>query len=247
MNITKKDIGSLWRSPLLWVVLSLIAFIAAWLLWQRLDRYIGLQASFATLPSPPNITHALWVPFILTLAKLLLLIIAMTTAKAFAEERAHKTLWYLLINKQTYYHVVWAKFKAQWMILLFVWGQLSVAAFLLATGGELNWTQSLVGLFGISLFTLWFVSLGMLISSFCQSTGTAVLLSSVVFVLLWVIGGESVGQEFGLNWLHLISPVQHLKWFCQGEISLSSLFYFIGGGIVLLLLTAQNLEGLRKS
>jgi len=246
MTITSKDIKSLWRSPLLWVILSFVSFIIAWLTWQMLDHYVGLQSSFASLPSPPNITNQLWTPFVLTLAKMLLLIIALTTAKAFAQERAQHTLWYLLINKQVSSQVVWAKFKAQWLILLFVWLQLLLVAALLATGGELNWMQSIIGLIGISLFTLWFIALGLLISSHCQSTGTAVLLSVVLFVLLWIVGGESVGQEFGLNWLHLISPVHHLKWFCQGEVALSSLLYFIGGVGCFLTLTAEKLKVLRQ-
>lgn len=246
MNITKKDISSLWRSPLLWVVLAFVSFIVAWLTWQMLDQYVGLQASFASLPSPPNITNKLWTPFVLTLAKLLLLIIALTTAKAFAQERAQNTLWYLLINNHAYGHVVWAKFKAQNLILLFVWLQLFLMASLLSTGGELKWIQVIIGLSGVSLFTLWFIALGLLISSHCQSTGTAVLLSIVVFVLLWIVGGDGVGQEFGLNWLHLISPVHHLKWFCQGEVALSSLFYFIGGVFCFLTLTAENLKALRE-
>ncbi len=246
MNTTQKDINALWRSPLLWVVLSLVSFIVAWMVWQMLDRYVGLQSGFASLPSPPNITDSLWTSFILTLAKLLLLIIALTTAKAFAQERAEKTMWYLLINNQQYGQVVWTKFKAQWLILLFVWLQLLVVALLLATGGELNWLQSITGLVGISLFTLWFISLGMLISSYCQSTGTAVLLNAVVFVLLWIIGGEGVGQEFGINWLQLISPIHHLKWFCQGEIALSSLVYYVVGSLCFLVLTAQNLKALKQ-
>ncbi len=69
----------------------------------------------------------------------------------------------------------------------------------------------------------------------------------MVFVLLFIIGGDGVGQEFGLNWLKLLSPVHHLKWLAEGVIAASSLFYLGGGTLVLLHLTAHNVDRLRAS
>jgi len=99
MNITQKDIKVLWRSPLLWMVLALLSFIAAWLLWQMVDKYVSIQSGFVNLPNPPNITQSLWTPFVLLMAKLLMLIIAFTTSFSVAKEKSEQTLWYLLLNQ----------------------------------------------------------------------------------------------------------------------------------------------------
>lgn len=246
MNIAQKDFYVTWRRPLIWLVLALMSFIHAWLFWQIIDRYSQLQSSLQALPNPPSITQALWIPFILILAKLLMLLIAMTAGFSIAQERAQKTLWYLLINRTAYWPVVTAKLKAQWPIFIWIWLQLVVVAALLATGGKINPWQMITGAIGISLFVLWLMALGQLISSYCQSTGTAVLLNVVVFVMMWMLNGQALNEDYGLNWLSLVSPVHHLQWFGAGEVSLSSLLYFIGGCWLFMWLTTAQLKHLRK-
>ncbi len=246
MNITQKDFFVIWRRPLMWLVLALLSFIGAWLFWQLLDRYSSVQLSLQALPNPPSITQALWVPFILTVAKLLMLLIAMTSGLSFAQERAQKTTWYLLINRIRFFGVVSAKMKAQWPIFIWIWLQLLVVVMLLSTGGEVNSIQMIIGGIGLSLYVLWLMALGQLISSYCESTGTAVLLNFVVFVLIWMLGGDVLNESYGLNWLSLVSPVHHLQWFAEGEVSLSSLIYFLGGCGLFMWLTAMQLKRLKK-
>ncbi len=245
MNITVKDIKSFWRSPFIWLVLAVVSFMMAWIFWQMIDRYNTLQVSFTALPNPPNITASLWVPFAFTLAKMMMVLLALTAGFSFAQERSQRTLWYLMINQSNYLHVVFAKFRAQLVMLLFMALQITLVTLLLSTGGELNWPQVVMGSLGLMLFSVWLMSLGQLLSSYCQSTGAAVLLNVVIFVLLWMLGGDVVSKEYGLNWLHLLSPVIHLKWFCEAEINLSSLVYFILGSGLFMLLTAQQIKNLR--
>ncbi len=246
MNITEKDFYVTWRRPLIWLVLALLSFVLAWLFWQLLDRYIALQISLQALSNPPSITQALWVPFILTFAKLLMLLVALTSGFSIAQERSQKTLWYLLINRTNFTVVVTAKLKAQWPIFIWIWLQLAVVAGLLVIGGKVNGIQMLTGAIGLSLLVLWLIALGQLISSYCESTGTAVLLNVVVFVLLWMLNGEKLNQDYGLSWLSLVSPVHHLQWFCDGELSVSSLFYFMGGLLLFMKLTSMQLGRLRQ-
>ena len=246
MNILKKDFSMIWRRALMWLVLAILSFIGAWLFWQLLDRYSGMQLSLQALPNPPSVTQALWVPFILTMAKLLMLLIALTAGLSFAQERAQKTIWYLLINRTHFFGVVSAKLKAQWPIFIWIWLQLMVVAMLLSTGGEVNSTQMIIGGIGLFLFSLWLMALGQLISSYCESTGTAVLLNFVVFVLMWMLGGNVLDEGYGLNWLSLISPIHHLQWFADGEVSFSSLIYFVGGCGVFMCLTAMQIRRLKN-
>ncbi len=246
MNITQKDIKTIWRSPITWVLLSVISFMSAWLFWQMIDRYASLQTSFVNLPNPPTITQTLWVPFILTLAKFLMMVVAYTAGTSIAQERSQGTLWYLLINQPKSSAMVLAKLKAQLVILWFVLLLCLVCAWLLATGGELNWVQVMTGVLGLCLFVVWLIALGQLISSFCQSSGTAVLLSVMIFIFLWMLGGDVIRHEYGLNWLILLSPAHHLRWFGAGEVGVSSLLYFLLGALVFIELTAHKLKQLRQ-
>ena len=246
MNITQKDFYVTWRGPLIWLVLAMLSFVVAWMFWQLLVRYINLQTSLQSLPNPPSVTQALWVPFVLTLAKVLMLLVALISGFSIAQERSHKTLWYLLINRTDYGAVVTAKLKAQWPIFIWMWLQMAVVLGLLATGGQIDFLQVLMGVVGLSLLVIWLLTLGQLISSYCNSTGTAVLLNVVIFTISWLMNGETLNQEYGFNWLSLISPVRHLQWFCDGEVSASSLLYFIGGSLMFVKLTSLKLRRIKE-
>lgn len=245
MNVTAKDIKALWRSPVMWSVLALISFVFAWMVWQMLDKYVSLQLDFLALPNPPNITEVLWVPVLLLLAKLTMLLVALTAGVSLAQERAQNTLWYLLINNSSMARMIWNKFKAQLILLLYVFMQLIVVAMLFEVGGQLQWLVVLSGMLGMALFVMWLIACGMMISAFCQSTGTAVLLNLVVFVLFWLMGVDGIGQEYGLNWLSLVSPVHHLQWFCEAQISLSSMIYFLFGIWVFLWVASHKIAELK--
>ncbi len=246
MNITEKDIKTIWRSPIIWLLLAVVSFMSAWLFWQMIDRYASLQTSLINLPNPPTITQSLWLPFILTLAKFLMLLVAYTAGVSMAQERSQHTMWYLLINRQQTITVVTAKFKAQLMIMGFVLLLCLITAFLLATGGAVNWLQIMAGILGLLLFVTWLIALGLLVSSYCQSSGTAVLMNVVLFIFLWMLGGDVISQDYGLNWLILASPAHHLRWFGAGEIGISSLCYFVLGAVIFIGLTARKLEQLRR-
>lgn len=247
IDISQKDKRTIWRSPLIWVVMAIISFIAAWLFWQMLDRYIALQNNLVNLPNPPNITGALWTPFFLTVSKLLTLLVAFTTAIAVTQEKSQNTLWYLLINQQSIFSVVLAKLKAQLPNLIFTLLILMIAALLLHVGGQLNLLLVLFSFLGMVLYLIWLTALGMFVSSMIDSTGAAVLLNLLVFGVFWFLGGEQVAQGFGVNWIHLFSPAHHLRWFAQGELSLSSLVFFVFGTFLFLWLLTLNLQNTKNS
>ncbi len=241
MNITQKDIKTLWRAPLMWLTLALMTFISYWFLWQMVDKYVSIQAQFAMLPNPPNITTSLWAPYVMLLAKLLMFIIAFSSSFTIAQERGQHTLWYLLINDKNGYAVMVQKFKAQTLILLYVLLLLAVTISLLSQGGQLNGLVVMTGVVGLLLFAIWLIALGMMISAFSQSSATAFLASVIAYTLLWMLGGEGVAQDYGVNWLKLMSPAHHLRWLTQGELNLSSVVYFVFGAWFFLALSAQRI------
>ncbi|MCB1582067.1 MAG: ABC transporter permease subunit [Marinicella sp.] len=246
MNIIQKDIKALWRAPMLWLALALMTFISYWLLWQMIDKYASLQANFAMLSNPPTVTNSLWVPYVLLLAKLMMLLVAYSSSFSFAQERGQHTLWYLLINRNSCVAVIAQKFIAQMVILLFVALLLVITVVLLSQGGELNALLVTTSMIGLFLYIIWLIAMGMMISVISQSSATAFLASVMIFTMFWMLGGESVAQEYGVNWLHLLSPAHHLRWFTQGELSLSSVIYFVIGTCLFFYLAADQLRP-RKS
>ncbi len=227
-------------------MLAVLSFLMAWMGWQMIDRYNSLQSALVQLPNPPTITQNLWVPMMLMVVKLSLLLVAYTSGLAIAKERSQQTLWYLLINRSSDHALIWNKFKAQSGVLAFVLLHVLVMTALLQVGGAVDWLQVACGVLGMVLLLCWFTALGLLLSSHCQQAGTAVLLNAVVFVMLWILGGPGVGDEYGINWLVLMSPAHHLQWFMAAEVGLSSVLYFGLGSWVLLWLAGHQVTRLRR-
>ncbi len=245
ISLFRKDLRAIWRQPGSWLLLAVVSFIHAWLFWQMLDRYFSLQSGFAAVPNPPTLTSHLLQPAVLTLGKLLLLVMAVTTSLGLAQERAQKTLWYLMLNQQKPGRTVWAKYRAQLLLLLFVWLHLLLLVLLLTSGGELHGQQVMLAALGLTLFCAWSLALGLYVSSLCNNTGMAVTLILLVFILLWFIGGEQLTADYGVNWLVLLSPATHLRWLCAGEVNLASLVYFVLGTGFWLWLAGQKLKKLK--
>jgi len=229
----------------MWLMLGVLSFVLAWMCWQMLDHYLAIQPSLSQLPYPPSVTDTLWSPLLHMLARVMILVVALSTATIMTSERSQKTLLYLLLSHRSTGSVVRQKLAASATLLWFVWLQVFLFWALLETGGTLSGWQVLSGVLGLSLAVLWMAALGLLIGVYCHATATAALLSIVVMAVLWLLGADGSGQAYGMNWLKLCSPAHHLDWLFSGELSISSVVYFAGGVVLFSMLTEQKLKQLR--
>ena len=200
MNIIQKDIKALWRAPMLWLALALMTFISYWLLWQMIDKYASLQANFAMLSNPPTVTNSLWVPYVLLLAKLMMLLVAYSSSFSFAQERGQHTLWYLLINRNSCVAVIAQKFIAQMVILLFVALLLVIVVFITLLK-SLMMHQTDVSLNAISYFELF------------RAPFHYAITSILIGVLVAIISqGSTVKAQPTLFWVSVLGAFGILCW-----------------------------------
>ncbi|MCX7543792.1 ABC transporter permease [Marinicella gelatinilytica] len=243
-----KEQKTLWGRSRVWLILSLLAFVVSWLFLHMLDRYMALQPELLKLSVPPNITEALLLPLSQNLMTVMLLVVAVTAGGSVAQERQEGTLDYLWrIPAKPWFHLpIMAKFKSHLWLTVFPLLMLFAVAALLTLGGDVDWL--LVSAMGLALLLgcAWLIALALWLSSLANQAGFAVLLTLVVFILMWVIGGQSALDEYGINWLNLLLPEQHLNWLSQGKINLSSLLYFVGGTTLFLLMAQLQINNLKR-
>ncbi len=234
ISLTQVAYLRLRRSAGLWLILSMLCFAAAWLFWLMLDRYVQLQHTFVELSQLPSVTEQLLLPFFKTSAQLNLFIIALVCGGAVAREKQQGTWYYLAGCVPKWVRGQWL---AAWMVSWVLFLLLGLVWWCLSQGSQLHQQWLLIALLGWLLLAGWLKSLALWISSWGQHSTTTTLLTLVVFVILWLVGQSSAGDVFGVNWLALLSPEKHFSWLLSGQLSWSSIIYFVGGTILFLVLT----------
>lgn len=243
----RKEHKNLWGRPRLWLILSVLTFVIGWLFLHMLDRYLALQPELLRLSAPPDIHEALLMPLNQNLIKVMLLLVAVTAGSCVAQERQTGTLDYILrIAAKPWYRLpVMDKFKSHLWLVLFPCAILIVVAGLLSPGGSVNIIMLIAQLLAMVLCCAWLIALAIWLSSMSNQSGFAVLLTLVVFVLIWVLGEQSVWDDYGINWLNVVLPEQHFSWLSRGQINLASLLYFIGGAVLFLWLAHGQIRDTR--
>ena len=203
MSVFRKELKNLLRSPALWLMMALLSFVAAWMCWQMLDRYLSLQSQLSQLPYPPAISQTLWQPMMLMLAKIMILLVAMVSASVMTRERSERTIFYLLLTQRSPWSVIRGKFLAAWVLLIYLWLHVLLIWALLETGGSLDGWQVFTGVTGISLTLMWMLALGMLIAVYNTSMAASALMTVLIVAGLWMLGASQYASEFGLSWLSL--------------------------------------------
>ena len=226
-----KEQKNLWGRARVWLILAVLSFVVSWLFLHMLDRYLALQPELLQLSAPPNITEALLLPLSQNLIKVMLLVVAVTAGNSVAQERQDGTVNYILRApvKAWFNLPIMDKFKSHLWLVAFPVLMLIIVAGLLDLGAEIDWLMVFALSLAMVLCCAWLIGLALWLSSLSNQSGFAVLLTLVVFMVLWIIGGQSALDDYGINWLNLILPEQHFNWLSQGQINLSSLLYFIGG------------------
>lgn len=237
----KKERLMLWRTPAVWLVLALLMFSCSWLFWLMVDRYTQLQSAFVSMAQPPSVTDHLLVPFFKTMAQVSMLLIAVVSGMAIAQERSQGT--WIHVFKQPNRLVV-NKWLASWSVSGFLLVTLGLAWLCLDGASQLH--QPVIWLAALALILLlsWLKALGLYLSSMSSQSGMAILMSLVVFTLLWMLGQNQSVAEYGVNWLVLLSPLKHFDWLAGGQLSVASLIYFLLGTLVFLRLAAWQVAGL---
>ncbi len=241
MTWLKKERLFLWRSPAIWLVLALLTFSSAWLFWLMVDRYVQLQTSFADLAQPPAVTSHLLVPFFKTVAQLALMLMAVISGMSVAQERSQGT-WIHVFQQAN--RLVLNKWLASWSVSLVLLLVLVLAWWCLDSASQIHQPVVALSLLALLLLMGWLQALGMYISSLSEQSGMAILLSLVVFTLLWMLGENQALAAYGVNWLSLMSPLKHFDWLSSGQLSWASVLYFVLGTWVFLKLAAGQVSDL---
>lgn len=234
MNVFQAELKYFLRSPLIWLVLAVSAFISAWSFLLTLDLFTSLQVKFATMSDAPNITQGIVFPLLTAQSKILMLVIAIVGGLSFAR-LADANGWSLLISAQcSDMKIIMHKYLALLVVMFIFVVPLLLAIISLVLLSDIELWPVLLAMAGLFLLLMWMGAISMLLSSFVNNSGFAILLNLVFFMLLWLFSQSANDGSYGKNWIEVLSPYYHFVQFQSSYISLASLLYFVAGTVFIL-------------
>ncbi|MBP6057840.1 MAG: ABC transporter permease subunit [Nitrosomonas sp.] len=241
-TIIRKELSTLFISPLAWILLALMQLVLAWIFLVRLDAFLEIQSQLLQVTNPPGITEIIISPLFAMAAIVLLMITPLLSMRLLAEEQRNHTLTLLISAPISMTAIVLGKFLGLMVFFVAVVTLVVTLSLSLLMGGVLDFGLLLSNTIGLFLLAACFAALGLYISSLTAQPAIAAIGALGALLGLWLIDLAANETE---GWLHYFSLLKHFRQFNQGLIDTLSITYFVLFIITFLVLTIRRLDGER--
>lgn len=242
LGVFKREMLSLWVTPLAWVLLFIFLMLQGASFYQIVLHFV----SFSNVAIDQGPVQAYFgQSFFLVLS--LLLICPALTMRLFAEERKSGTIEALLTAPVTAAGVVLGKYLATLATFCFMWLPTVLYVVMMRHTGEVDWMvvlSSYLGVFGVGAG---YLAVGTLMSAMTRSQLVAMMLSSLVIFGLLILGvGERIFDPGPLRDLcaHM-SVLSQLDEVSKGIVDLRRVVFDLTLVLLPLFLTARIVDSWR--
>ena len=261
LGILTRELIGIFATPLAWVALGAFSLVTALLFWLELLAFEVQQQRATALGDPAilallDFNDLLIGSTLLHAQVLLIFVVPVLTMRLIAEERQRGTLDVLLAAPVRTGVVVGAKLASMAVFLVVTTALLLVYPALLSLlgravtegDGVVDWGQALLGMAGVFATGLLYASLGLALSAASASPAGAALVTALVLVALWFLGGAAAGVAGAggalLTWL---SPAAHLERGVRGVLTLGDLAYYVSGTLAFAAVAVALVDGRRRA
>ena len=249
LAIVRRELLSMFVSPLAWATLGVFTFIMAYVFLIQLQVFADIQPRLAAVPSAPGVTEIIAAPMFQFAATLLLLIAPFLTHGMIAGERRASTLTLLQSSPVTLTGIVVSK----WLAVLTFFGLLGLVTFMmpaaLALGTALDWRHLFACLLTLMLLMSAFAAIGVLVSALIDDPVAAAVLTFGVLLLLKILdwstqAGTDADRPSAI--LRYLSMSRHTEPMLSGRFSSTDFGYFIIVTLLFLALAIWRLDSERS-
>ncbi len=241
-TIARREITTLFLSPLAWVILGVIQIVLGYMFLAQLDNYALLQPQLMRLENTPGVTDIVIAPLFHLAAIILLMIMPLITMRTFAEEKRNKTLSLLISSPLSMTEIVLGKFLGLFAFVIILVSLLMLMPLSLYAGTALD-TGKLVSIYLAMLLLLGsFAAIGLYLSSLTDNQTIAAVSTFGALLMLWIIDwlGETIGDD--QNVASYLSILQHHQSMLEGVFNSSDLAYYLILITSFLVLTIRQLD-----
>lgn len=247
LAIASRELRAAFATPFAYLICAAFVFLASFFFLGTLSYY-NTQLYNSSLLGQNIKGMNDWVinPFLNTLEIIFLFICPMLTMRTFPEERKNYTFEMLLTAPVSVTSIIWGKFiglAAQIAVLMLITFSFPLA---LTAFAEPELLPAAIGVFGLLLFALSLLSLGLAVSALAKSQTMSGVMSFVL-MLLWYVADAPAGKLQGswISVLHYIAPASHTDPFFRGIFSAGNLIYFLSVILLGMFFATRALEAER--
>ncbi len=243
LAILRRELLSLWVTPLAWVLLSVFLLLQGGIFYSILVQFAG-----AAQPSgdegPLGAYFGQSSGFLLMT---LLLVCPALSMGLLAEERRSGTIETLLTAPVTSAGVVLGKYAAALLTYALIWLPTLLYVVILRKTGDVDWLVVLSSYLGLLLVGAQYLAIGALASSLSKSQFVALLITSLLQFGLFVLGiGEYLFDPGLLRDICAhVSLVGHMEDFSRGLVDTRRLVYDLSSSVFCLFLTIRVVDSWR--
>ncbi len=234
--MARRELRSMFVSPLGWVILAVVMFILAWLFMQSLNEYLELQSHPAAMR---------WGAGMLVVSRLfheatliLLLVVPLLTMRLVSEERRSGSLPLLLSAPLSSTQIVLGKYLGVLGFLAMLLTLICLLPLSLLLLGSFDWGVFAACVLGLALMLAAFASAGLYMSTLAAQPTVAAVSSFGLLLLLLVIDIKS-SNGGALSYLSMQS---HYASFRFGRFDSSDVAYYLLFTLTFLVLSVKRLE-----
>lgn len=245
ISIALRELRNMFLSPLAWTVLAVTQVILAWIFFNQIDAFFSIQAQLTTMPNAPGVVDLVIAPLFEIASIILLMVTPLLTMRLISEERRSGTLTLLLSAPVSNTEIVLGKYLGIILFMLVFVGMVSLMAFSLLMGSELDLGKLAAGLLALFLLLAAFCAAGLYLSSLTSSPVIAAVSTFGLLLLLWIIernAGSTDQADSALSYLSLLS---HFAPMLRGVIDSVDLVYFSLFILVFLILSIRQMDSQR--
>lgn len=187
--------------------------------------------------------------FVSQLTLLIMLLTPVLTMRLLCEERQRRTDQLLLTSPVALWRIVLGKYLAAAAVMLIAIALTNVCTLIIALYGTVYPGEWFVGYLGFTLQALSFLALDLFVTAFAKSQVPATIFAFAANFLLWMIDllADKVTVSFVADTLSFISLYGRYEPFVIGQLSFSSLLYFVTFIAVCLTATVRVMDARRFS
>ena len=243
--IFRREMLSLWVTPLAWVLLCVFLILQGGIFYSILEHF----ASFAELSVDAGPLSAYFGQNSVFLLMSLLLVCPALSMRLLAEERRSGTIESLMTAPVGSAGVVLGKYAAAFVTYVLIWVPTLLYVVILRKTGYVDWHVVLSSYCGLFLVGAQYLAIGALASSLTKSQFVALLLTVLIQFGLFVLGiGEYI---FDPGLLHdvcsYVSLAGHMEDFSKGLVDTRRLLYDGTSAIFCLFLTTRVVDSWRQA
>jgi ABC-2 type transport system permease protein len=226
-TIARREITTMFLSPIAWVILGVIQIVLGYMFLAQLDNYAILQPQLMRLENTPGVTDIVVAPLFQLAAIILLMIMPLITMRSFAEEKRNKTLSLLISAPLSMTEIVLGKFLGLFLFVVILVSLLMLMPLSLYSGTDLD-TGKLLSIYLSMLLLLGsFAAIGLYLSSLTSNQTIAAVSTFGALLMLWIIDwvGETIGD--GQSIAAYVSILKHHQDMLEGIFNSSDLAYYL--------------------